>query len=215
MGTISIDKSSDSVTVDVNADRLWSDIVVHGAGNTYTTLSETRPSVDVTVRQSRVSLTEKPSNEVVIWGPENESTRLWAPNAIRSRTVDGVSELTLNQWEWPRMYSYVETAAGAAITQADVQAVYLTAFRCAIEGGEPIWQDTPNVSDVIQSSVQYSAPKADGWNALGVFQLELDANPGGSSIDLEMVIELTTGEHITRSGRVFFKPVKTFPLNAY
>jgi hypothetical protein len=138
-----------------------------------------------------------------------------APNQTSHIGMDGIAEVSMDQGQWPALYSYLETRLGAAITQATVQKVDARIFRGGIEGGDRVKHITPNVADVIFDTVQYAVPATDGYNLAVEMQTTPSELPGGSVYSVEVVVELTTGEMLTSRGRVFVRPNLTVPANTW
>ena len=129
--------------------------------------------------------------------------------------MDGIPTITVTQFQRVKLVAYVVQQDGTAITQSAVQALYASIFRPSVEGGTPLYQTMPVVADSVYDTTQTSLDP-DGYNLEVEFEMSTeDVASGGSTYQLEVVVELTTGEKITVRGRALVEPVLSQPLNSY
>lgn len=130
--------------------------------------------------------------------------------------MDGIPEITVRQFQRVTMMAYIKTVEDVAITQATTQSVQNAVFRPSVEGGAPVDEFFSTVSEVIFDTVQKDAKNRDGYNLKVEFELGTDTtSQGGSTYQMESIIELTSGEKIPIIGRVIVNPTLTIPINAY
>ena len=184
-----------------------------------TTTNEQVDTLDVTasLRAGRVLVTQHPARHVYL-----ASSRV-VHIALKSSTpsteipgMDGVPTITVAQFQRVTMTAWVETVSHAAITQATVQGVMSSVFRPSKTGAAPVLEFTTQVSDAIFDTKQTDAIDRDGYNFKVEYELNLPgASVGGSTYVLESVIELTSGELVTLTGRVRVTPVLSEPINLW
>jgi len=130
--------------------------------------------------------------------------------------MDGIPEITVRQWQRVTLLAYVETVEKAAITQATTQSVLNSAYRPSIEGGDPVLEFFSTVSEVVFDTIQYDAKDQEGYNFKVEYELaDSVSSQGGSTYQLESIVELTSGDHVPVMGRVIVQPTLTTPINAY
>ncbi len=172
-------------------------------------------ALEVRVQPSRSAVVPRPKFHVVLSSATARFVVLTAPNKVSHEGMDGVAEIRIDQGSRVGMLAYIETRAKVAITQALTQAIYTRAFRPATEGGDPIENTSPTVAASIFDTIQYTDEDPDGYNLSVEYELGVNVGKGGSTIVLETVIELKTGEKLLVKGRCFVTPNLSEPLNVY
>lgn len=185
---------------------------------TTSSTQESVPRYAVSVRSGRAKNTAPPASQTILASSTVRYARLASPSPIeyRGNTMDGIPQITIRQFQRVTMMAYIKTVDDTAITQATTQSVLNSVYRPSVEGGDPVSEFFSTVADVIFDTVQYDAKNPDGYNFKVEFELSTDtSSQGGSTYQLESIIELTSGEHIPIIGRVVVQPVLTSPINAY
>jgi hypothetical protein len=215
MGEVSLGSLAASVEVAISSEQLHSSPVV---GTVYFSPGVTRPSVGVSTLPSRVAVVATPSVHVLLVSSTVPLVSLHSDSALGGRQgkgMDGIATLTVGQFQRVTLVALVQAVGGTNITQATTQALYASVFRPSIEGGDPLSSTMPVVADSVYDTVQTSLDP-DGYNVEVEFEMATEAvSSGGSSYQLEVVVELTSGDLIPIQGRVHVTPVLSQPSNAY
>jgi hypothetical protein len=140
----------------------------------------------------------------------------WSGGAIDNYTgMDGIPRIEIFEGQRPALYALMRDRYGAPINQAAVQAVRAYVFDPTV-AGVPVSEDHPAVADAVYDEIQYGHPRPEGYNVAHVFEYSLTPYAtGGSVYQMELAVELTTGEVITQVGRVLVQPTLHAPANAY
>lgn len=223
MGTLKIDSSSAQVEVAVSSEQLYSGPIVHGAlaqpnGQAYFLASTTLAEISVDPQASRLAIVERPTPHASL-AHSNVVRALIVGASLtyqkRGFGMDKIPTATIGQGQRVTLTAYVEDSAGTAVTQAAVQAVHANVFEPSVTGGTPVLEELPTVASTIYDTTQ-TALDPDGYNVAYEFKLdEDDLAKGGSVYELEVVLEMKTGELIPVRGRVAVEANLSYPINAY